>query len=188
MLLFNVKEMANGILMPSGLSRVERETIIKDWIETALNIFNNPSLCDGILDDLLEHYEFNVGILNTDRIVLDLVKVIKHTTRKLGWDSRLKAKVEFKQVGSGYHKARIVMDLDETLQALSSNVTEPVRLNDVISDHPEVEMLNEIISLRSSKTPRRVPVLPDRRPVVVKGNQESGWIPGYREDYRKIGY
>ncbi|WP_221633398.1 hypothetical protein, partial [Pseudomonas aeruginosa] len=34
------------------------------------------------------------------------------------------------------------MDLDETLQALSSNVTEPVRLNDVISDHPEVELLN----------------------------------------------
>ena len=182
MVIFDVKDMARGLLTLPNEHLVLREKVAAHLITVASEIFNHPHREMSLVDDLIDHYEFEQGVFGLDVVVMETVAKMKQAAQRAGWDRRMKGKVEFKEVGRGFYQARFVMDLDETMAWMfhKEESSEPdVNVTDIVSDNPGADLINELNKLHTRETRRRVPALSDRLATTVREPEEPGWRVSY---------
>ena len=182
MSVFDIKQMAKEIAFRDTEHPSTKEVIVLRFIESAVLLINSPELEGRELDTMTEVYEIHYGMIMVDRTILDLVKLIKRGMRKDGWDPRVKIKLEEKKLSNSFHRATIVMDLDTTISeaieedsAYRASIAEPEDINDVTTDTPSADMLNEFDSVLRSRSTPRTPLLSDRDSRFVIEDTGRNW-------------
>lgn len=187
MITFDVKDLARGLIVLGQEHTVLKEKVAVELLGYALEIFNHPHRRMAIIDDLIDHYEYELGIFGLDTKVVEWSSMMRLAAQRYGWDKRLKAKIEFKELGKGFHHARFVMDLDESVAwILAQNTPQDdgeESVIDVVSDNPEADVINALAKLHPRKTRKRVPLLSDRNPAAVRQPEETGWRVGHWERF-----
>lgn len=178
---FDIKQMAKE-LVARNTHLSAREVIVTRFIETAVEMINEPWNSEKLLSNITSVYELDYDLISVDTQVLDLVEQIVSSNRRNRWDPRIKIKLESKKVGATYHRIHVVMDLDKTLgEALeldsayrkSLEVKEDIK--DSVTDNPNPDLINELDRVLLSELTPRPKVLSDRLGVFVRedtdGNQ-----------------
>lgn len=188
MISFDVKELARNMLIPHVSEPNVREHLVCELLRGALEIFNDPHRENAVIIELEEVLENDYEVMGTEDIVTKILATLRRASKGAGWDGRTIAKLEYKQIGKAFHQAKFVMDLDETVaRVLEANAIKPDKehVTDMVSDHPDMDAINELNTLHSRETSRRIPVLSDRFATVVREDEESGWRVSDWESFGK---
>lgn len=178
MISYDVGEMARNILMPSDTVQEVREQLVRQLVCAAVEIFNDPHRENSVIVELEDVLENDYEVVGAGKLVLGMVAEIRQRALTSGWDSRTKAKIEYKHLGRAFNRALVVMDLDETVaRMLADGCLEPAKehVTDIVSDHPDLETLNELNTLQVKQTRRGIPLLSDRAATFVREPETVGW-------------
>lgn len=178
MIIYDVKELARNLVMSNSEGPEVREHLVRTMLCGALEIFNDPHRENTVITELQDVLENDYEVLGSEEIVLSVVTELRNRAKTCGWDPRTKAKIDYRAIGKGVIQAMVVMDLDETLaRILDSGAIESSleHVTDIVSDHPDMEVLNELNRLHSNETERRTPLLSDRSPAFVQEPERPGW-------------
>lgn len=188
MIIFDVKDLARNFLMPTNEPQSVREYLALEVLRYSVELFNDPHRLHNLLGDAEEIFENDYDVMGVAEIIVRHWRHIQKVTRSYGWDVRTKAQLEFKRIGNGFHHARVVMDLEETmarmLDAAHLNHPQEAHVTDIVSDNPSSDVINELSTVRNGETRRRVPVLSDRHPTFVR---EDTWANGASGNWERYG-
>lgn len=189
MVIFDVKELARNLLVPSPDLGV-REHLVCELIRGALEIFNDPHAENRVITELEEVLENDYDVLGADKLVTGMLTTMREQAQRCGWDKRTVAKAEFKVVGQAYHRASIIMDLDDTFARMLERdmpKQDAEHVTDMVCDNPDMDQLNELNQLHLSQTERKTPLLSDRFATVVQEDETRGWrVSGWEDFGRNI--
>lgn len=178
MIIYDVRELARNLVMPNSAVQEVREHLVRTMLCGAVEIFNDPHREHTVIAELEESFENDYDVLGSDAMVTSMVKELHSQAKACGWDSRTKAKIEYRAIGKGVTQAMVVMDLDETLARMldAGSIKPPLEhVTDIVSDNPDMEVINELNRLHSNETERRTPLLSDRSPTFVQEPERAGW-------------
>lgn len=185
MILFNVFELAKDLFFEEKVEASVRQVLAKDMVDSAVEIFNYPSTENTEVCGLLEAWEGPYGVMNIEKVMAGLVRTIRKDVRRSGWDPRCLAKAEYQGDGRSFLMARVVMDLDETMAKLLANM--PVEddapaVGDVVSDHPDPDMINELNKTTEKQTHRNLQILSGSVAPNLRPDTKRGWRSVQRGD------
>lgn len=187
MISFDVKDLARNLMIPNMKEVNVREHLVCELIRGAVEIFNDPHLENEVITRLEEVLENDYEVMGTEKLVLGMVKEMRRNAKSAGWDKRSVAQLEYKLVGKAFHRITVKMDLDETVaRILAKNtiVQDPEHVTDMVSDHPDMDQLNELSKLHTRETTRRTPLLSDRLATCVRDDEKAGWRT---DDWERFG-
>jgi len=178
MISFDVKDLARNLMIPNMKEVSVREHLVCELIRGAVEIFNDPHLENDVIVQLEEVLENDYEVMGAADMVLNMVAEMRQRAKGAGWDKRTIAQLEYKQIGKAFHHINIKMDLDETIaRILAQNTIEPdpEHVTDMVSDHPDMDAINELSKLHTRETTRRTPLLSDRLATCVRDDAKAGW-------------
>lgn len=177
-MMYDIKEIARNFLSKNPIELAAKEQLAVELMEASIEIFNYPHLDNKIIQRLEVIMETEYQIVGVEQTAMKIVDTMRRATRSAGWDQRTVGKLEYKQVGVGYHTARLVMDLDETVAiilAQNSTLPQAEHVTDIVDDNPDMDVLNELNRLSSNETNRETRLLPNRSSTFIHENEERGW-------------
>ena len=181
MSVFDVKQMARDLIFLGDQHTSAKEVVAERLIEAAVEVINFPKATHSeMFEGLAEVYELEMGLPRVDETVMNLVKQIKADMARLGWDPRLKIKLESKKLSNTFHRITVQMDLDATVLAEAKSVRKVhtrarrPEITDVVSDNPNPELLNEFDREFSRQLKPRTPLLSDRGGRFVVSDSNRG--------------
>lgn len=173
---FDVREIANALIMEKKECLLAKEAIIQELITMAVEIVNHPHRENSIMDSIEFDFEMEYGIPNIHRLIRKFVDHINKEKDKREWDKRLLVKVEFRSILRSYHRAIIFMDLETTFllrgNDLLADMAEEQEISELVDANPNLEDLNELLGKIDSESRRKPPVLSNRHKqnvVPIKG-------------------
>lgn len=182
MSIFDVKRMARELAFPHDEHLSAREVVAERFIETAVEMVNDPFREAALLDNMTDAYEIGYGMIMVDQHLFQLVDQIKTHMKRAGWDPRIRIKAVSKKVGRTFHQMSIQMDLDSTLQialeedsAWRLSLEEKERINDVVSDNPDMDQINEFDRAVCRESASQPKVRPSRTSRFVTDDPDGGW-------------
>lgn len=169
MSVFDIKQMGRNLIFLKDQHASAKEVVAERLIEAAVEVINFPkSSHTALFEGLAEIYELEMGLPRVDETVMNLVEEIKSDMARLGWDPRVKIKLETKKLSNTFHRVTVQMDLDATILAEAKSVRRThnkarrPEITDVVSDNPDAELLNEFDRELSRQLKHRTPLLSDR--------------------------
>lgn len=182
MSVFDIKQIAKELAFPHDEHFSAKEVVAERFIETAVEMINQPWRETALLDIMTDAYEVGYGMIMVDAHILQFVETIKLGMKRNGWDPRMRIKLTRKKFGRNFYQMHVVMDLDATLQeaveedsAYRLSLIEAEKINDVVSDHPDPDQLNEFDRTVRRESTSRTPLLSDRDSLFVTGNTDGNW-------------
>lgn len=182
MSIFDIKQIARELAFPHDEHFSAKEVVAERFIETAVDMINNPSRETALLDIMTEAYEVGYGMIMVDAHILQYVNTIKLDMKRKGWDPRVKIKLAGKKIGRNFYQMQVVMDLDTTLQeaveddsAYRLSLIEAEKISEVVSDNPDADQLNEFDRTIRGESASRTPLLSDRDSLFVTGDSLGNW-------------
>ena len=173
---FDVRELANSLLMEKKEFPLAKEAIVQELITMAVEISNYPHRENSLLDAIEFDFEMEYGIPRVHDLVRKFVKHINIEKKKRDWDPRLLVKVEFRSILRSYHRTVISMDLENTFllrnDILVKAITEEPEISEMVDANPNLDDLNELLRKIDSENRRKPPVLSNRHKrnvVSIKG-------------------
>jgi len=188
MILFDVKEMGRNLPTIEKLDEEVREVLALRILDFAVEIFNYDHRMNLLLGEAEDLFENDYDIMGVARAIVDQTMKIREGGRRCAWDPRIKVRLETRRIGRGFHQARVVMDLEETMACMlhEADLVNPLspHVTDVVIDNPGIALNHEITRLYSGKAKRRTPLLSDRHPRAVK---DGSWATGGSGHWERYG-
>lgn len=178
MISFDVKELARNMMFPNMKEVNVREHLVCELIRGAVEIFNDPHRENAVITELQEVLENDYEVMGSEETIFKMIGALHQAAKTAGWDPRTIAKLEYKEIGKAFHQVRVMMDLDETFaRMLAKNTIQPDKehVTDMVSDHPDMDSINELNTLHTRETLRRTPLLSDRLATFVREDEGAGW-------------
>jgi hypothetical protein len=155
----NVRHCALNLMMGEQQPYDLRLSIAQRMMEAAVDILNAPEQIEDIIGPLTQIYEESYDIIAPDDVILDMVKQLRTRAENLGWDSRLKVKVQFKTIGKAFCIAIVRMDLDATFIERERLVRRDERRKPptatVVNDNPSSDDINEFLNVVDRESSRK---------------------------------
>lgn len=174
---FDITSLSATLLSTKPLEKGEQLVLIERMIETAVYAINNPFNHDSNIDRLVETLELEFGVINPAAQICEFREHIEREMAKHCWDPRLKIKMDIKRIGKVSCKAVISIDLEETVMSFIETPEPKEVISEIISDHPTLEQLDELIPTRKKRPARSVKVLPDLKSRFVVDPEGRNWNP-----------
>ena len=185
MILFNVFELAKELFFEEKVEASVRQVLAKEMVDSAVEIFNYPTIENTEICALLAEWESTYGVMNIEKIMAGLVETIRKDIKRSGWDPRCLAKVEYQGDNRAFLMARVVMDLDQTMIRIIESLPDmdsPEPVAEAVSDHPDQDMLNELNKTSEKQTYRNLQVLSGSVAPNLRPDTERGWRTVQRGD------
>ena len=179
MIVLDVRNLALNLVLGTDQPFSVKEAIASRIVEAAIEIVNDPTTTNRLLDHLVPIYEGEYRMVSADLVILDQVNLVRKNMRMRGWDNRLMVKGTTRTIGKALHHVRIEMDLDATLNLgadkLTRKPTRPAAMGELVSDNPSSDTINELNDAIDRESRRELTLYPTRSPMFVKDRPRAGW-------------